>query len=495
MFPDPKLIVRDVECLMREVESLVERLDPSLREIERKVAALEGLRWGLEVFGASDALTELGGESAALRARVKAVSERLRAALCAESAAAPPRADATPEPLDRRNPNHAPKGIAPISNGAAADKAPTAAAVPPQGSNGVDSGAVGGRAAQAASVPLVQPPDPGDLEKIRALEEECEREFASLAFLGDETRHAALTLCAAKVRRLRPRLRDSYATDRRVGELVRRIVDLRKRYRLGWIDGCERHFDVPDWDAYVERCEETLRELRAREQARLEETRVTRERAGMIAREVERRGRELRNYLDTEEGSRGAEPEKLRAVLMSYLAVDGPLDSGLIERLRPHRQLFTGIAFRRVRKALERAPEGNGTAAEADGRVESERHRRVVAKTRGCRAVLLGALESDEHRKRIETWLALDRLTCLDTAALNAAARTDIGSRLEAEGVAWVLRASSPSGGVDSRKEGLPCEDGVTFHSARIVRVDRFDDLETLLEAIDRAISEGAPPS
>jgi hypothetical protein len=542
VIPDPKNLLRDVDRLLREVESLAQRLEPSLREARLKVEAVECLRKGLAAFGALETDSPLTAEVGALRARLTTVAERLRGAMAPDgldaeesSRAEPPAADAERLPVTIAS---APSSLTPAVESPGTEEGDAAAAVKPDsdtkldndtkldhgasppangsqhrngGAHGAETrglhsllhgelppvgsriplpGRHGARPGMPGLTPAahVQPPDPEDLEKIRVLEEECEREFAKLPFAGDEERHCLLTLCAAKARRLRPKLRDSYAVDRRLGELIRRIVDLKRRYRLGWIDGCERNFDVPDWDAYVERCEEQLRELRVRDQARHDEARVARERAGAIAGEVDRRGRELRHYLDTEEGLRGTEPEKLRAVLMSYLAVEGGLDGDLLERLRSHKHLFTGIAFRRVRKALERAAGAPPAVDEETQRIRD----RVVHRMRGCRAVLFAAPGSEEARRRIEMGLVLDRLVWLDMGTLDASAWSEFGRQVQLNEVHWVLRAPSNSSDAVSPWSEDQLREMLRKGNARLVDVDRIDDLEGLLGSIDRALASDA---
>lgn len=532
MLPDADALVREVDLHLRELESLVDRLASGVVLAQRKVEALEWMRKALEAFGGGDALNTIASNVGPMRERVRVVEEKLRASLgplSASGTAAP----STPcaagngavengspastfpevEPCDTNGPHHQnghaqteyninpAQGTAPASD----EQAPPRNGARTVGFIPIEQLAqryVPPRYAMAQ----LQATDPADLERIRELEEECEREFAKLPFVHDDERHALLIVCAAKARRLRTRLHDSYAVDRRLGDLIRKIVDLKRRHRLGWIDGCERGFDVPDWDAYVERCEEHYRELKIREQARAEEARVARQRVQHLQSEIERRGRELRHYLDTEEGRLGAEPEKLRAVLMSYLAVDGALDPELLERLRVHKQLFTGIAFRRLRKGLERPPLGtgfpsgafqvpafdppvSGPADESEWVTMLQRAREQLhARTRGARAILFAPYAGDEMRRRSEELLGFDRLGWVDVTALDPAAWHELNLQITRGEVHYILRSAAQEFSpyaeaqlADALKAGpIPC-----------VQVERADDAEVLFANVVRAICDG----
>lgn len=515
MLPDPNTLVRDVDCHLREMESLVERLVPGMAEARKKVEALEYMRRACEAFGNQDGFVVLTREVEPMRERVRRLEERLRAILqfqhrqpgAAAEAGAPvesplapsasplPATGADPEdltnpPLLLTNPPAPPSanfenGVAENvtngyeTNGGHSYHSPANGNVPP-GAPGLRPR--GGIYKNAAPAPVL-PPDPEDLEKIHDLEEECEREFAKLPFARDDERHALLTVCAAKARRLRTRLHDSYAVDRRLGDLIRRIVDLKRRYRLGWIDGCERSFDVPDWDAYVDRCADYYRELKVREQARHEEARVLRERTTHLQSEVDRRGRELRQYLETEEGRLGTEPEKLRAVLMSYLAVEGALDGELLEKLRIHKNLFTGIAFRRLRKGLERVP---GIPVEDETPGDALRAReRVIAKIRGLHGVMFAPSTNDEIRRRIESALALDRLAWVDPVALDGPAWAEFTNLMGRGEIQVVLRARNAPPGVWS---DAPLREALKRSAAFYFEVDQPEDVDATLGAIERAL-------
>lgn len=520
MLPDPNALVREVDCHLREVESLVERIVPGVENARKKVEALEWMRRACEAFGESETLTALSQHVEPMRERVRKLELRLRAALHGASlqgaslqgtslqgtslqgAGSGSQASAaihvetaggeTAHPPDNININDAGGAHAePAANNNTALNNNSAQnnnihdPILHHLSNGTRPPGIRNSVARPSQPAQVLPPDPADVEKIRELEEECEREFAKLPFGRDDERHAVLTVCAAKARRLRTRLHDSYAVDRRLGDLIRKIVDMKRRYRLGWIDGCERSFDVPDWDAYVDRCEEHSKELKIREQARQEEARVARERATHLQSEVERRGRELRAYLDTEEGRLGAEPEKLRAVLMSYLAVDGGLDGELLEKLRIHKNLFTGIAFRRLRKGFERATAAGG-AAEDEVSPEIQKSRdRVIAKMRGLRAVMFAPATSDEVRRRIETVLGLDRMAWVDPSTLDALAWAEFGNQLGRCEIQVVLHAT---GGPAAPGQELQMRDALKRGAAIYIEVERPEEHDSVMGAVERGL-------
>ncbi len=504
MIPDANVLVQDVDRLLKEVESLVERLGPGVEEVRRKVEALEWMRRGCSAFGVSDVVGVVSDHIAPMRERVAKIEDKLRASLSPQAPAPAASAPSGVAPAAEAAPlteSDDPASVAPrsLENGAS----PPAAAPPAAAPNGgaVTLGRIqlprngghgshtshGGRSSYATGSAPIVPPDPEDLERIRQLEEECEREFAKLHFARDEERHAVLTIAAAKARRLRTRVHDSYAVDRRLGDLIRKIVDLKRRYRLGWIDGCERTFDVPDWDAYVERCEEHYRELEQRDAMRHEEARLARERASHLAVEAERRGRELRSYLETDEGRRGTEPEKLRAVLMSYLAVDGPLDAELVETLRVHRSLFTGIAFRRLRKGFDRAS-GNGVHAAEEVSAETARLReRLRSRVGGQRAVLLAGSLVEDARRRIEEALGLERLVWVDVSGVEIPALLEeLGRQVHRGDVQLVLRTcvGAPS------LESASIREAVARGRAGYVEVEAVEEIDAILATIDRHLEE-----
>ncbi|MBL8692734.1 MAG: hypothetical protein JNJ88_01415 [Planctomycetes bacterium] len=500
MMSDPQSFVRDVECLLREVESLVERLAPGLEEARRKVEALEWMRRSFGAFDQGEVVDALAPHVDGMRERIHRTEARLRAAMAASICGESPRGATPTAPSPRAEEPRSPDSSEPP----AAENAQTSTPIPPHGLVSAPTRASAsfrsttaprnaapsyGSHPHGTPAPVV-PPDPEDLEKIRALEEECEREFGKLHFLSDEERHAMLTVAAAKARRLRTRVHDSYAVDRRLGDLIRKIVDLKRRYRLGWIDGCERTFDVPDWDAYVERCEDHFRELRMRDTIRQEEQRLARERAHLLAGEVDRRGRELRAYLDTDEGRHGTEPEKLRAVLMSYLSVDGPLDNDLLDRLRVHRALFTGIAFRRLRKGFERLP-GPGMAGSDDTSADLLRLReRVAARLRGQRAVVFAGPMPEEGRRRLEVSLHLEQLSWIDLTLEDALPRLgEITHQAERRELQFFVRSTSLNG---HALHGPAAEAAIRELAARaglpLVDVEHPEDADALAAALDRAL-------
>ncbi|MFN0207301.1 MAG: hypothetical protein ACKVS6_13430 [Planctomycetota bacterium] len=484
MLPDANALVREVDCHLREVESLIERCVPAVEEAKKKVDGLELMRRACEAFGSTDSIVILSQHAGPMRERVAKLEGKLRSALQRLAGAVVVETDT----LDITNePMAAPADVPEKSatNGIHAEPAEIA---PPSRATIVYKPPPPIRAAAVA--PAIAPPDPEDLEKIHELEEECERQFSKLAFVGDEERHALLTICAAKGRRLRVRLRDSYAVDRRLGDLIRKIVDMKRRYRLGWIDGCERSFDVPDWDAYVERCEDHFRELKIREQARQEEARVARERAGQLATEVERRGRELRHYLETDEGHSAAEPEKLRAVLMSYLSVDGSLDADLLEKLRAHKNLFTGIAFRRVRKELERPGIVNSSDSEHGGEIIRIRDR-VLSKTRGARAVVFGPYVSDDVRRRVELILGLERLAWVEANALDDASWEELDRQVARGEIQFIIRAMCYL----SESSGAALLEMVKKGSVTMLDLDRPEDPQHVLFAFDRILFTAVMPN
>ncbi|HKD99982.1 MAG TPA: hypothetical protein VKE69_03155, partial [Planctomycetota bacterium] len=288
MLPDAHALVREVDCLLKEVESLVERLGRGFEDARAKVEALDLMRRGYAAFGTQDVSTLLAASVEPMKERVARIDARLRASLggaaaCTGESAAPAHADGMhgasgvareAAAVSARGPEDVPAveaqrarvvdrlhepapsdppvragGIAGYGRGDDPHDLRAGAAASHVSEPGIGGSTIlrpasrFGRPHGAGSAPIV-PPDPGDLDKIRQLEDECEREFSRLHFASDEERHSVLTLAAAKARRLRMAMRDSYAVDRRLGDLIRKIVDLKRRYRLGWIDGCERSFEV-----------------------------------------------------------------------------------------------------------------------------------------------------------------------------------------------------------------------------------------------------------
>jgi hypothetical protein len=489
-------LVREVDCHLRETESLLQRCIPAVEEAKKRVDGLDWMRRACEALGSADSLQILTEHVGPMRDRLQRLEGALRETLQRLAGSDAPRGSTTLPPPRSEMVAPAREPGTPSPSPASVDA--TGEPADPAVHNGTHADGPTGRIAPLqrnvtkpfVAPAAVAPPDPEDLERIHELEEENDRQIAKLPFVSDEERHALLTLCAAKARRLRTRLRDSYAVDRRLGDLIRKIVDLKRRYRLGWIDGCERSFDVPDWDAYVERCEEHFRELKIREQARQEEARLARERATQWSIEVDRRGRELRSYLGTEEGRSGSEPEKLRAVLMSYLSVDGSLDPDLLEQLKIHKNLFTGIAFRRVRKDLERLAGGAQADGERAGEIAAIRER-VLGRTRGMRTVVFGPFVGDDVRRRAEAALAFERLSWIEANALDESAWEELGRQVRAGEIQMIVRAQNYL----SQAANAALSELASKGPAIVIDMDRPEDPEHLLLSIDRSLfPEAAQP-
>src|SRR5262245_52596150 len=81
MLVDAKALVREVDCLLKEVESLVERLGHGFEDARKKVEALEAMRRGFSAFGNSEVVAVLSTQMEPLRERVQRIDRKLRASL------------------------------------------------------------------------------------------------------------------------------------------------------------------------------------------------------------------------------------------------------------------------------------------------------------------------------------------------------------------------------------------------------------------------------
>lgn len=193
--------------------------------------------------------------------------------------------------------------------------------------------------------------------QIRAFAREVDDFAAPFGAMDRREQYAQMKIWIGRLRRFQSS--DPLEDEREILESVfRRLVTLSKQYEPGYIEAFNRQY-AADWDAYIIEAQEALRMAsedarRAREHGEIEMPRASREsgrsavrRAAEVALDRLREVAEV-DYDDPEEKI-DAFRDTLRQVLDNY----GPIDSRLLDVVRPYRSWLTGRDFAGLRRHLE----------------------------------------------------------------------------------------------------------------------------------------------
>jgi hypothetical protein len=302
---------------------------------------------------------------------------------------------------------------------------------------------------------------------IRALAREVEAGSLHFGSLDRREQLAQLMIWIGKLKRLQSLdLTDVAEEDQEnLRRVFPRFVGLSKQYEPGYIEAFRQHFTT-DWDQYVARAEEQLRQ--ATERSRLD-------------RDVEHRRREYqakeqqRQILAREAGD--AALDDLRAVIASHhlpeegveefqevvarvIASLGAGDPNLLELISPYRDLVTGSDFRAVRKHLDRIRHEQ----EAEEGPDFSEYQDLLAMTRGRRALMIGGSAREDSRRSLQRVFGFEELDWENHEDKRPARLESIEQRIRNGGVDLVLILRDFVGhGVSERlrpaseEVGVPC--------------------------------------
>lgn len=196
--------------------------------------------------------------------------------------------------------------------------------------------------------------------QIRAFAREVEESAGAFGMMDRREQYAQMKIWIGRLRRFQAG--DPLEDEREILEGVfRRLVTLSKQYEPGYIEAFNRQY-AADWDAYIAEATEALRmaseDARRSREIELEAPRApSRESSRASARRSIENGLErLRQISQTDYEDEEEKIDIFRDALRQVLDYYGPIDSRLLEVVRPHRAWLAGRDFTTLRRQLDQQP-------------------------------------------------------------------------------------------------------------------------------------------